>query len=124
MTEAFAVVGAFATFAVAVIFIGAVVIVVIQSIKEWLQTKKSLTHSTENLVKTQSALMKANNKLNERVRALEEGRGECEVVESASDGLCSDNPRHWYRLSCGHSFTIDGLEKPVTCAVCGKAVKR
>ena len=52
------------------------------------------------------------------------GAGECEVVMSSTDGLCTDNPKHWFKLSCGHSFTVDGLEKPVACAVCGKEVKR
>ena len=52
------------------------------------------------------------------------GAGECEVVMSSTDGLCTDDPKHWFKLSCGHSFTIDGLEKPVVCAVCWKAVER
>ena len=50
------------------------------------------------------------------------GAGECEVVMSFTDGLCTDNPKHWFKLSCGHSFMVDGLGKPVACAVCGKAV--
>ena len=74
--EAFAIVGAFATFVVAAIMLGAVVIVVVSSVREWLQTKRALTSSTENLLRTQRALMEANNKLNERVKALEEERGE------------------------------------------------
>ena len=52
------------------------------------------------------------------------GCGTCEIVASSTDGLCTDSPRHWFKLSCGHSFTVDGLERPMACAVCGKAVKR
>jgi len=74
MTEAFAVVGAFATFAIAAIMLGAVVVVIVSSVKEWLQTKRVLTSSTKNLLDTQRALMEANNKLNERVKTLEEER--------------------------------------------------
>ena len=51
-------------------------------------------------------------------------RGECEITASSTVGLCTDNPKHWFKLSCGHSFTVDGLGKPVACAVCGKAVRR
>jgi len=75
MTEAFAAVGTFATFAVAVTLIGAAVFVIISSVTEWLQTKQALASSTENLLKTQRALMEANNNLNERVKALEEEHG-------------------------------------------------
>lgn len=46
----------------------------------------------------------------------------CYIVASSTDGLCSDNPRQYFELSCGHSFTIDGLKRPVACAVCGKIV--
>ena len=52
------------------------------------------------------------------------GNGTCHIAASATDGLCSDNPRQYFELSCGHSFTLDGLEAPVACPVCGKAVKR
>ena len=52
------------------------------------------------------------------------GSGTCRITASATDGLCSDNPRIWFKLSCGHSFTLDGLGAPVACAVCGKTVKR
>lgn len=48
--------------------------------------------------------------------------GTCRIIASSTDGLCSDNPRKWFELSCGHSFTLDGLEAPVACAVCGKRV--
>ena len=74
MTETFAAIGAFSTFAIAVTLIGAAAFVIISSVTEWLQTKQALTSSTDNLLKTQRALMEANNKLNERVRALEEER--------------------------------------------------
>ena len=47
----------------------------------------------------------------------------CRITASSTDGLCSDNPRHYFELSCGHSFTINGLDAPVACAVCGKVVK-
>ena len=50
------------------------------------------------------------------------GRGECHITASSTDGLCSDAPRKWFRLSCGHSFTVDGLGRPVACPACGKAV--
>jgi len=47
----------------------------------------------------------------------------CRITASSTDGLCSDNPRHYFELSCGHSFTINGLDAPIACAVCGKVVK-
>lgn len=50
--------------------------------------------------------------------------GTCRIMASATDGLCSDNPRKHFKLSCGHGFTLDGLGTPVACAVCGKAVER
>ena len=52
------------------------------------------------------------------------GSGTCCILASSTDGLCSDNPRQWFELSCGHSFTLDGLRAPVACPVCGKAVER
>lgn len=52
------------------------------------------------------------------------GNGECRITASSTDGLTSVEPRHWFRLSCGHSFTVDGLDAPVACPVCGKAVER
>lgn len=45
--------------------------------------------------------------------------GTCRIAASMTDGLCSDNPRQWFKLSCGHSFTVDCLEAPVACPVCG-----
>lgn len=57
-------------------------------------------------------------------RSAELGSGTCRITASATDGLCSDNPRQYFELSCGHSFTLDGLGAPVACAVCGKAVER
>ena len=47
----------------------------------------------------------------------------CRITASSTNGLCSDNPRRYFELSCGHSFTINGLDAPVACAVCGKVVK-
>ena len=52
------------------------------------------------------------------------GGGECKVVASSTDGLTTDEPRQWFKLSCGHAFKLDGLDAPVACPVCGKAVKR
>ena len=46
----------------------------------------------------------------------------CRITASSTDGLCSDNPRHYFELSCGHSFTLDGLEPPNYCEVCGAKV--
>lgn len=50
------------------------------------------------------------------------GSGTCRIIASSTDGLCSDNPRQWFKLSCGHSFMLYGLDVPVACAVCGKRV--
>ena len=52
------------------------------------------------------------------------GGGTCRITASSTDGLCSDNPRQYFELSCGHSFTLDGLGAPVACSVCGEAVER
>lgn len=46
----------------------------------------------------------------------------CHVTASSTDGLCSDNPRKYFELSCGHSFTFDGLEMPNFCPNCGAKV--
>lgn len=46
----------------------------------------------------------------------------CRITASSTDGLCSDNPRHYFELSCCHSFTLDGLEPPNYCEVCGAKV--
>ena len=56
-------------------------------------------------------------------RTTELGSRNCRITETVTDGLCSDNPRKWFKLSCGHSFTIDGLETPVACPLCGKFVE-
>ena len=48
--------------------------------------------------------------------------GTCRITASSTDGLCSDNPLQRFELSCGHSFTLYGLDAPVACPVCGKAV--
>lgn len=50
--------------------------------------------------------------------------GECKVVASSTDGLTTAVPKKWFELSCGHAFKLDGLDAPVACPVCGKAVKR
>jgi len=74
--------------ALGVVFTGLLVIglaaigigTLVVSIKEWLQDKR---WSTKSMLETQRALMEANNRLNERVNALEEhvglrGEGEAE----------------------------------------------
>lgn len=51
--------------------------------------------------------------------------GECKVIASATNGLTTDTtdiPKQWFRLSCGHTFMIYGLDTPVACPVCGKVV--
>ena len=52
------------------------------------------------------------------------GSGECKVVASLTDGLTTNEPRKWFKLSCGHAFKLNGLDAPVACPVCGKAVRR
>jgi DNA-directed RNA polymerase subunit RPC12/RpoP len=42
----------------------------------------------------------------------------CYVTGSATDGLCTDNPRKYFELSCGHSFTLNGLKTPNYCPNC------
>ena len=80
MSEAhFAAVGMFATFAVAVLVIGIVAIVIVDSVKHWLGSRNELVKDVSRLCEVQTALIKANNDLNERVKALEgERRGEGE----------------------------------------------
>lgn len=76
MTEAhFAAVGVFAIFAVAVLVIGIVAIVIVDSVKHWLGSRNELVENVARLCEVQTALMKANNKLNERVKELEEHVG-------------------------------------------------
>lgn len=60
--------------------------------------------------------------LRDRLQASELGSGTCRIAASSTDGLCSDHPRQRFELSCGHSFTIDGLGAPVACPVCGRKV--
>ena len=75
MTDAhFAAVGVFATFAVAVLVIGCVAVVIVDSVKHWLGSRSDLVKSVARLVEVQTALMKSNNDLNKRVKALEEER--------------------------------------------------
>ena len=77
------------------------------------------------LYRTEAKAIEAwNTRTPEQAIAATLGSGECRVVASSTDGLCTDNPRHWYELSCGHSFTVYGLEMPVACPICAKAVKR
>ena len=70
------------------------------------------------------AVQAENERKAEQAIAATLGSGTCRILASATDGLCSDSPRQWFVLSCGHSFTLDGLGAPVACPVCGKAVKR
>lgn len=75
MTDAhFAAVGVFATFAVAVLMIGGVAVVIVDSVKHWLGSRSDLVKNVARLVEVQAALMKSNNDLNKRVKALEEER--------------------------------------------------
>ena len=61
----------------------------------------------------------------EQFDALDEmRRGEGKVVASSTDGLTTNEPRQWFKLSCGRSFKLDGLDAPMACPICGKAVKR
>ncbi len=74
--ETFAALGAVFTgmLVIGLVAIGIGMLVV--SIKEWLQEKR---WSTKSMLETQRALMEANNRLNERVNALEdELRGDAE----------------------------------------------
>lgn len=59
-----------------VIALGAVGVgALVASLKEWLYEKQTSVESTMRLLETQGALMEANNRLNERVKALEERVG-------------------------------------------------
>lgn len=71
MTEAFAAVGAFATFAVAAMILVMVAALLVTSIKNWLLAKSEIVRTVERLAETQAMLMKANNNLNERLKSLE-----------------------------------------------------
>lgn len=75
MTEAhFAAVGVFAAFAVAVLVIGTVAIVIVDSLKNWLGSRSELVKDVARLCEFQTELIKANNNLIERVDALEKER--------------------------------------------------
>lgn len=50
--------------------------------------------------------------------------GECKITTSATDGLCGDDPKVYYELSCGHRIMLYGLDVPIRCAVCGKVVEQ
>lgn len=63
-------------------------------------------------------------KRHSRLQTTKLGSGECKIIRSATDGLCSDNQKVYYDLSCGHRMMLYGLDVPIRCAVCGKAVKR
>ena len=70
--EYFAAVGVFATFAVAVLVLVLVAIVIVDAVKHWLCSRSDLVKNVARLCEVQTALIKANNGLNERVKALEE----------------------------------------------------
>lgn len=46
----------------------------------------------------------------------------CKVVASSTNGLITAEPQKWFELSCGHTFKLYGLGKPVACPVCGRKV--
>ena len=78
MTEAFAAVGVFATFVVAVILLVVAAVALITTVKEWLYARSEIVRATKNLTDTQIRLMAANNELNRRLTALEsEVRDDC-----------------------------------------------
>lgn len=52
------------------------------------------------------------------------GVGECKIKTSVTDGLCGDDPKVYYELSCGHRMMLYGLDVPILCAVCGKVVEQ
>ena len=49
--------------------------------------------------------------------------GGASIVGSTTDGLTTERPTKRYELSCGHSVTLDGFEKPSFCPTCGDAVR-
>ena len=69
--------------ALGVVFTGLLVIglvaigvgALVATLKDWLQEKRASADSTMRLLETQRALMEANNRLNERVKELEEHVG-------------------------------------------------
>lgn len=73
--ETFAALGIVFTGLVAIALVAMGVGALVTSLKEWLYEKRISVESTMRLLETQRALMKANNKLNERVKALEEHVG-------------------------------------------------
>lgn len=72
--ETFAALGIVFTGLLAIALVAMGVSVLVASLKEWLYEKRRSVESTMRLLETQRALMEANNKLNERVKALAEER--------------------------------------------------
>lgn len=73
--ETFAALGVMFTGLLAIALVAMGVGALVASLKEWLNEKRMSVESTTRLLETQTALMEANNSLNERVKALEEERG-------------------------------------------------
>lgn len=83
----FAAVGVFVTVAAVVFLIGIVAIVLVDSIKNWLRSRNEIVKNVARVMEVQTALMKTNNDLNERVKVLEEElmstRSKCHGLSSA-----------------------------------------
>ena len=73
--ETFAALGVVFTGLLAIALVAMGVGALVASLKEWLHEKRTSTKSTMRLLETQRALMEANNRLNERVKELEEHVG-------------------------------------------------
>lgn len=73
--ETFAALGVVFTGLFVIVLVAMGVGVLVASLKEWLYEKRTSVVSTMRLLETQRALMEANNKLNERVKELEEHVG-------------------------------------------------
>ena len=77
--ETFAAIGVVFTGLLVIAFVAIGVGALVVSLKEWLYEKRASVESTTRLLETQRALMEANNRLNERVTAIEdELRGDAE----------------------------------------------
>ena len=71
MTETFAAIGAFATFAVAATMLTAVAVLLITSIKNWLVAKNEIIRTTKSLTAVQTNLIQAHKDLRKRLEILE-----------------------------------------------------
>jgi hypothetical protein len=96
--------------------IGALVV----SLKEWLQEKR---WSTKSMLETQRALMEANNKLAERLTAIEdelnaEFGGTCELIYDDEGVLsCSQCGRHVDMIIAGEDNFCSGCGRRIQKAV-------